>query len=176
MHILHIHNLLIWITVRLRRIIMNDPIVHAFCPVSLLLNIECDIGLIQGPGVRRGHGRILICGVRKEHRRILICGIRRGHGQILICCHHIHTNLHRGGHHAVCHAGLHSGHWRGHHAIHHASLHSGHCRGHHGGHHAGLNYVHHVPVIEVLLLKGCMFKLSINSLTTFLGSGGNEKL
>ncbi len=79
---------------------MNDPIVHAFCPVSLLLNIECDIGLIQGPGVRRGHGRILICGVRKEHRRILICGIRRGHGQILICCHHIHTNLHRGGHHA----------------------------------------------------------------------------
>ncbi len=130
---MHIHNLLIRITVRLRRPIMNDPIVLAYCPVSLLLNMECDVGLIQGRGVRRGHGRILIC------------GIRRGHGRILICDHHTHTNLHRWGHHAVHHPGLHFGHRRGNHAV----------------HHAGLHYVHHVPVIERLLLKGCMLRLSI---------------
>ena len=129
---------------RLRCPIMNDPIVLACCPVSILLNIECDIRLIQGRGVRRGHGRILICGIRRGHGRILICSIRSGHGWILIC-DHTHTNLHRWGHHAV----------------HHPGLHFGHCRGHHAVHHAGLHYVHHVPVIERLLLKGCMLSLSI---------------
>jgi hypothetical protein len=78
-------------------------------------------------------------------RQILICSVRRGHGRILICNHHTHTNLHCWGHHAVHHPGLHFGHRRGHHAV----------------HHAGLHYVHHVPVIERLLLKGCMLRLSI---------------
>jgi hypothetical protein len=78
---MHIHNILMRITVRLRRPIMNDPIILACYPVSTLLNIECDIRLIQGHGVRRGHGRILIR------------GIRSGHGQILIC-DHTHTDLH----------------------------------------------------------------------------------
>jgi hypothetical protein len=55
---------------------MNDPIVLAFFPVSLLLNIECDIGLIQGRGIRRGHGRILICGVRRGNHQIQMCGVR----------------------------------------------------------------------------------------------------
>ncbi len=129
---MHIHNILIRITVRLWRPIMNNPIVLACCPVSILLNLERDIRLIQGGGVRMGHGRILIRGVRSGHGRILICD-------------HTHIDLHRWGHHAV----------------HHPCLHFGHRRGHHAVHHAGLHYVHHVLMIERLLLKGCMLSLSI---------------
>jgi hypothetical protein len=48
---------------------------------------------------------------------------------------------------------------------HHSGLHSGHHGGHHAVHQPSLHFGHHVPVIDRLLVKGCMLRLSVKMLS-----------